>query len=132
MEMQHGYWGTFALMIIGLLGALWLETGLLGAPLALLFIFLAIVIGAVVLIALKMQYDWAWNLALGYFALLLLNAGFVFTGVTNHIIAFAIASIAPLFGLMLSLMHVSEPIEHVVPVETAASAPKKRGRPKKS
>ena len=127
--MQQGYWGTFALMIVGLLGALWLQSGLDNAAFELFLILLAIIAGGLILIGVHTEHAWAWKLALLYFAFLLLNAGIVFANITNHIIAFGLAALAPLFGLMLALMHVSEPFNDVV--ATTPAAPKKRGRPKK-
>ena len=120
-------------MVIGLIGAIWLETGLAHGAAELVFLFLAIVIGAVVLICVHTDHHCAWNMTLTYFALLLLNAGLAFAHTINHVVAFAVASMAPLFGLMLALMHVSESAEHygMVPLDEK-NAPKKRGRPKKN
>lgn len=100
--MNIKYFTTLLLMVLGLAGNLYMETKLPANGFELLIIFAATIIGFIILYGIVSKQDWTQTLIVTLFAILALNALYLFVATRSYVIIFGITLLASLLGLGMS------------------------------
>ena len=132
------FWTIFAILVLNILGALFLEMKMTAFTAELVIIVIALILSMIALIGIGTEADWGWSFSTIFFALSLANIVYLLIS-TRAFGTFTVLLLIYVIGLLVSVLSIKEREEfaaEAVPLEKYEPEPEviyetKRKKPSK-